>query len=354
MRPRIALVAPSPEILGGQSVQARAVADGLRGDGYDVAYVRIDPRFPPGLGWLRRRRYARTVLNQALYIPSLLGLRRADVVHIFSASYWSFLLAPVPAMLIARALGKRIVLNYHSGEAEDHLARWGRLVHPWLRLADEIVVPSEYLQRVFAQHGYRTRVVPNVIDLGRFRYRDRTPLRARLLSTRNLEPYYRVDHVLEAFALLKVRYPEASLAVAGFGSLEARLRERAASLGINGINFLGRVDPAAMPALCDASDIFVNASVVDNQPLSVLEAFSAGLPVVSTTTGGIAALVRDGVTGLSVPVGDPSAMAKAVTTLLEDPEGAQRMARRARHEVEAYGWSRVRDRWAAVYSGLAA
>jgi len=353
-RPRIALVAPGPEILGGQSVQALAIAAGLRADGYDVAFVRVDPRFPRAVRWVRRCPYVRTALNQALYLPSLRALRHADVVHVFSASYWSFLLAPVPAMLAARRFGKRVVLNYHSGEAEDHLARWGRLVHPWLRLAAEIVVPSEYLRAVFARHGYRARVVPNVVDTGRFRYRDRTPLRPRLLSTRNLEPYYRVDNTLEAFALLTGRYREATLTIAGFGSEEERLRRLAASLNTPGTRFVGRVDPAAMPALCDESDIFVNSSVVDNQPLSVLEAFAAGLPVVSTATGGIAALVRDGDTGLIVPAGDPSAMAKAVAALLEDPDRARRMARRARREVEACGWPRVREQWTAVYAGVAA
>src|SRR5437879_13043163 len=108
-------------------------------------------------------------------------------------------------MLAARRFGKRIVLNYHSGEAEDHLARWGRLVHPWLRLADEIVVPSEYLKAVFARHGYRARVVPNIVDTGRLRYRARPPLRPRLLSTRNLEPDCRVDNNLSAFPILTGR-----------------------------------------------------------------------------------------------------------------------------------------------------
>jgi glycosyltransferase involved in cell wall biosynthesis len=349
-RPRIALVAPSPDIVGGQSVQAGSLATALRGEGYDVAFVPINPRPPRGLGWVRRHRYVRTALNQVLYLPSLLRLRHVDVVHVFSASYWSFLLAPVPAMVVARALGKRIVLNYHSGEAEDHLGRWGWLVHPWLRLADEIVVPSEYLSGVFARHGYRTRVVPNIVDAGHFRYRDRAPLYPRLLSTRNLEAYYRVDNTLQAFALLKVRYPDATLTIAGAGSHEARLRRLATSLETSGIEFVGRVEPAAMPELCAAADIFVNSSVVDNQPLSVLEAFAAGLPVVSTPTGDIAALVRDGITGLVVPAGDPAAMAKAVTTLLEDPDTALRLARRARCEIEAFGWPRVREQWAAVYS----
>src|SRR5437773_2663983 len=197
----IALVAASLDILGGHGVQANALMQSLRSDGYTVSFIPINPRFPAGLRWLRRYPVVRTGVNQILYLPSLLRLRHADVVHVFSASYWSFLLGPVPAILAARAWRARVVLHYHSGEAEDHLARWGVLVHPWLRLVDEIVVPSSYLRDVFARFGYRTRVIPNVVDTARFRYRDRMPLAPRLLSTRNLEPYYRVDIVIEALAL---------------------------------------------------------------------------------------------------------------------------------------------------------
>ena len=100
-----------------------------------------------------------------MYVPSLARLWDADVVHIFSGSYWSFLLAPVPAMIVGRCLNKHVVLNYHSGEADDHLSHWGPLVHPWLGLAHDLVVPSPYLRMVFAQHGYSARVVPNVVDV---------------------------------------------------------------------------------------------------------------------------------------------------------------------------------------------
>jgi glycosyltransferase involved in cell wall biosynthesis len=64
-----------------------------------------------------------------------------------------------------------------------------------------------------------------------------------------------------------------------------------------GVRFVGKVDPAAMPEMLDQADIFVNASVVDNQPVSLLEAFASGLPVVSTPTGDIAAMVRHEETG---------------------------------------------------------
>jgi glycosyltransferase involved in cell wall biosynthesis len=351
--PRVALVAASLEILGGQGIQAAALAEGLRRDGAGVALIPINPPFPPGLRWLRRVPYARTLLNQVLYLPSLARLRRYDVAHVFSASYWSFLLAPLPAILVARLFGRRVVLHYHSGEAPDHLERWGVLVHPWLRLADAIVVPSEYLRGTFERHGHAARVIPNVVDTERFRYRERRPLRPRLLSVRNLEPHYRVDNTLRAFAILRDRHPDATLTVAGYGGEEARLRRLARALGERGIRFAGRVEPEGMAALYDGEDVFVNSSVVDNQPVSVLEAFAAGLPVVSTPTGDIAAMVRDGETGTLVPPDDPEALARAVAGLLGSPERARLMASRARQAVEAYAWPGVRQAWASVYAGTA-
>jgi glycosyltransferase involved in cell wall biosynthesis/peptidoglycan/xylan/chitin deacetylase (PgdA/CDA1 family) len=345
----VALVAPSLDVIGGQSVQAVALAAGLREAGLGVLLVATNPRFPAGLRWLRKVPVARTFLNQALYAVGLLRLHRADVVHAFSASFWSFLLAPVPAMLVGRLLGKRVVLNYHSGEAQEHLQSWGWLVHPWLRLAHQIVVPSEYLQRVFAGHGLSSCVVRNVVDTARFGYRARTPLRPWLLSTRNLEPCYGVGTIVEAFALLRPECPDATLAIAGSGSEEKHLRRMAAGLG--GVSFLGQVAPAEMPRLCDSADVFVNASLVDNQPLSLLEALASGLPVVTTAPGGIAALVRHGETGLVVPPRDPAALALAVLAVLRDEAGALRRAAAGRQVAQAHAWAAVREQWLNVYSG---
>lgn len=349
---RIAMVAPSLDILGGQGVQARALAEELGRDGADVLFVPVNPRFPAGLRWLRRWPGLRTALNQLLYLPSLRRLREADVVHVFSASYWSFLLAPVPALLAARAFGRRAVLHYHSGEAEDHLGRWGWRVHPWLRLADAIVVPSHYLRHTFDRHGHPARAIRNVVDTSAFRYRARRPLRPRLVSARNFEAHYRVENTLRAFALLRRRYPQATLTLAGSGRLEPSLRRLAAAEG-EAVRFAGRVAPEAMPSLYDQADVFVNSSVVDNQPVSVLEAFAAGLPVVSTGTGDIAAMVRPGETGVIVPPDDPPALAEAVAGLLEDPARAERLARQARQESIGYSWAAVREDWMDVYAGEA-
>lgn len=350
---RVALVATSPDILGGHAVQAMALARGLADEGCAVRFVPINPRFPRAFGWARRVPVLRTLLNQCLYVPSLVELRGVDVVHLFSASYWSFLLGPAPALLAARAYNKPVVLHYHSGEAEDHLSHWGLLVHPWLRLADRIVVPSVYLRGVFERHGYSVRVIPNVIDPASFCFRQRPQLRPRLVSVRNLERHYGVDTILRAFALVRARWPDASLTVAGQGSQAEPLRRLAADLGNDGVHFIGRVEPGRMPELLDSADIMVNASLIDNQPVTLLEAMAAGLPVVTSATGDIPSLVRDGETGRLVPARDPAAMAHAVDDLLAHPVAAARIAQCARREVERYAWAHTRYSWMELYAQVA-
>jgi len=346
---KVALIAASPEIVGGHSVQAQGLTTHLRAAGLAVLSVPIDVRFPPGLQWIRRVPYVRTALNELLYLPTLLRIARADVVHIFSASYWSFMLGPAPAILAAKLLRKPVVLHYHSGEADDHLTRWRRSVAPFLRMADEIVVPSGYLQRVFESHGYHSHVIPNLIDTAQFRYRERIPLRPRLLSMRNLDHYYQIGNTIAAFARLKQLFPEATLTIAGYGAEERQLRRIADGLG--GVEFLGCVEPAALPAIYDGADVFLNSSIVDNQPVSILEAFASGLPVVSTPTGDIPSMLRGGEAGLLVNANDPSAMAAAITRLLEDSDLALRLSLCAREELERYAAHCIRDQWIALYAG---
>ena len=248
-RPSVALVAANLDILGGQGIQAQALQENLRAEGVDVRLVPVNPAFPPGLRWLRRYPYLRTVVNQIFYLPRLSALWKVDVVHVFAASYFSFLLGPAPAMLTAKLFNKRVILNYHSGEADDHLAHWGVLVHPWLRLANLIVVPSEYLRDVFARFGYRVLVIPNVVDVSRFRYRERARVAPRFLSLRNLERHYGVDVVIRAFALVRRRYPGATLVVGGYGSEEKALKQLVRDLGLDGVRFIGRYSPEEAPRL---------------------------------------------------------------------------------------------------------
>jgi glycosyltransferase involved in cell wall biosynthesis len=249
------------------------------------------------------------------------------------------------------------VLNYRSGEAEDHLRRSRAAVPAMRRLADAIVVPSGYLVDVFAQFGLRARSVFNFVELERILYRRRDALAGadapHFFSNRNLEPMYNVACTLRAFARVQAEVPGARLTVAGDGAERARLEALAVSLGLRHVEFVGRVRPEAMPALYDAADVYLNSPDIDNMPNSVIEAYAAGLPVVTTDAGGIPYIVRDGETGLMVKRGDDAALAAAALRLLREPGLATRLADAARREcLEKYSWSAVSHAWADVYASL--
>ena len=351
---RVCIVVASTDILGGQAIQAERLLEGLsRESGVEAELLPINPRLPGPLRLLQRIKYVRTVVTSIAYIASLLvRLPRFDVVHVFSASYFSFVLAPAPAVLIAKLYGKPVLLNYHSGEAEDHLRRWPRTSLPMIRLADRVVVPSDYLVSVFANFGIKAERVLNTVDLARFRFRERNELSPVLLSNRNLERHYNVECTLRAFAIIQQRIPDARLIVAGDGSERNRIRALAVSLGLKNVEFLGAVAPEHMPALYDRAGVFVNASDIDNQPLSIIEAFASGLPVVTTNAGGIPDMVTDRETGLMVDRNDPEAIAEQVIQLLSDNVLALRLASRAGEASHKYTWAAVRRDWLRLYCAL--
>jgi len=94
--------------------------------------------------------------------------------------------------------------------------------------------------------------------------------------------------------------------------------------------------------------------VVDNQPISILEAFAAGLPVVSTATGDIGAMIDHQRTGMLVPAETPAAMAAAINILLQTEGAGAVLAANARKEVNRYTWPAVCKAWTALYTRASA
>lgn len=352
---RLLLVAPALRILGGQAVQANYLLEHLRREArFEVGFVAHNPRLPSPLRLLQSIKYLRTIITSLLYCINLLfQVPKYDVVHVFSASYFSFLLAPMPAILVARFFGKKVILNYRSGEAEDHLRSWPRTAVPIMKLADELIVPSSYLVEVFNKFGLRASAVANIIDPDRFKFRERRPLLPIFFSNRNLYPLYNVACILRAFAKIQQRFPDARLIIAGDGSQRWSLESLAQQLKLQNVEFRGRIAPHKMSELYDEAHIFLNSSNIDNMPGSILESFASGMPVVSTSAGGIRCIVNHGSTGLLVPRNDHEGMASFAIKLLESPELASTLARNAYKECSAYTWPAVRKDWLAAYARLA-
>src|SRR4051812_5492149 len=279
-RLNVAILAPSMQILGGHAVQASRLLRAWRDDPDVRAWlVPINPVPPGPFAALTKIKYVRTVATQLCYWPQLLReLRRADVVHVFSASYSSFLLAPLPAVLVAKLLGKPVVMNYRSGAAPDHLRR-SAIARATLRRVEGNAVPSRFLHDVFASFGISSNVIPNIVDVERFRFRRREQLRPRVLSTRNFETLYNLPCTLRAFRLLQDRYPDAQLTLVGGGSQDAAIRRLAADLNLANVTFAGRVKPDEIWRHYADADIYLQTPDIDNMPTSVLEAYASGCPV---------------------------------------------------------------------------
>ena len=352
-RLRVAMVAPTLHYVGGQAVQADLLLRHWKNDpDIDASFIAVDPVLPRALRWIERIPLLRTLARQPLYLLALWrGLKHSDIAHIFSASYWSFLLAPAPAWFVARLRRKKTIINYHSGEARDHLQRF-RTARPILSRADRLVVPSGYLVDVFKEFGLHAEVVPNIIDLEQFTFRERNPPRPHLVCTRGFHPYYCIDVVVRAFAEIQREFPDARLDLVGKGPVESEIRQLVSNLKLSGVNFAGVASRQEIGRFYDQADIFINASYLDNMPVSLIEAFAAGTPVVTTAPESMPYLVEHERTGLLSEPGDPSALAQNVIRLLRDPVLASRLIGNAHEESRRYRWTAVREQWLNVYRSL--
>ena len=352
-RVKVAIVAPSLRYIGGQAVQADLLIRLWKNDpDVEVSFIAVDPPLPYLLAWAETIPGLRTILREPIYFWHLWrGLKDVDVAHIFSASYWSFLLAPAPAWFFAKLRGKKTIVNYRSGEARDHLRRFrsGKFV---LSRVDSIVTPSGYLVDVFREFGLTAIVVPNLVDLSQFQFRERVPLRPHLVCTRGFSQYYAVDVVVKAFAEVKKEFPNAQLDLVGNGPLEGEIRALVAALKLSDVNFTGVASRDEIGKYYDQADIFINASWLDNMPVSVIEAFGAGTPVVTTSPESMPYLVENGRTGLLSPVGDEKSLAANVVRLLREPGLANTLAKNAFEESRKYTWQVVREQWVKVYRSL--
>jgi len=346
---RVLLIAPSLDIIGGQAVQAARLLAAFK----DSADIRMEfLPFNARLSWLERVPVARTAARLFLFVPRLLWRATScDVLHIFSAGLTSFMLWTVPAVLAGRLCRKKVIINYRDGRAEDHLKRY-RSARPALRLAHVIVAPSGYLVDVFARHGIPARSIFNIIDLSKFRYRQRGKLKPVFMTNRGLEPLYNVACILRAFGIIQQRWPEAVLTIAHDGPCRPALEQLARHLRLRNTRFIGSVAPANVPELYDSAEIYITTPNIDNMPGSLLECFASGLPIVATRAGGIPYIATHEQTALLVDLNDHEAVAASCLRLLEDEELVRHLTQAGRRELARYTPEHSRDQWAALYHEL--
>jgi glycosyltransferase involved in cell wall biosynthesis len=199
--------------------------------------------------------------------------------------------------------------------------------------------------------GLDCRVIPNVIELEDYPYRERCQISPDLFWMRSFHPIWNPEMAVRVLSGLRACGVRATLVMGGSdkGSLAAVRRlcvDRGVSESVQLPGFLDRVGKAEAG---NKADVFLNTNRVDNMPVAVVEACAMGLPVISTSVGGIPDLLSEGETGLLVPSDDADAMANAVLRLMGDPSLAAKLSRNGRRLAEESAWPNVRARWRKLF-----
>jgi len=336
---RVLVLTPGVDGMGGISRMMNGVADEVAG------------RQPTDLSvrFVSTRCDAR-LLRPFVFLASLVLvsiaciLRRCDVLHInlssFGSTYRKLLLAG-----IARFTGVPYVLHLHSGQYREFWKTRSQAltgaINALFRSARQIIVLGPAWADLVVEHvpeaTCRITVLPNAT---------REPAKSRSLNRGGTEEPIcilflgllndakGVPLLLKALGALAsdTRW---SAVLAGNGDVSGT-REAVRILGIKDrVDVPGWLGPEDVERLWQRGDIFVLPSFIENLPLSIVEAFAHGVPVICTPVGSIPEIVEHGRTGLIVPVGDSEALAEALSRLIKDERLRSALAEAGRQEFAA-------------------
>ena len=203
----------------------------------------------------------------------------------------------------------------------------------------------------------RTKIIPNGIDIDRFRVpRPRPPAFARdrrhVLFVGRLEPRKGVAHLIRAMRAVQDRVPSTRLTIVGDGPDRASIEALARDVGVEA-TFAGRIDGADLPAYLQASDLVCSPALGgESFGLVLLEAMACGTAVVASRIDGYAGLVGDTGSARLVPAADAGALADAIAELLTDDEQRRSLGARGTAHAARFDWRVIAERLDAIYGQL--
>ncbi|MEO8042321.1 MAG: glycosyltransferase family 4 protein [Acidobacteriota bacterium] len=322
------------------TTQGQIVADLFAHDGYEVISVS-------------------SKRNRALRIAEIVwtifrNRRNIDVLIVEVYSGLAIVVADA-AGRVARLFGVRSIFVLHGGNLPDFTKLHVNWVKRILNRADLLAAPSRFLEQEMSRYDFAVTVIPNVIDLDNYPYRKRQHISPKLFWMRSFHSLYNPEMALDVFSRIRSEYPTATMVMAGVDKgLEDEIKNKAHARGFgDSIRFPGFLDHEHKIREFSAADVYLNTNRIDNMPISVVEAWAMGVPVVATNVGGLSHLIESGETGLLVDDNDADGMASAVRSLLKDPETTKRLSVQGRSQAELSSWDSVRKKWEHAFEVVA-
>jgi glycosyltransferase involved in cell wall biosynthesis len=321
------------------TTQGQIVADLLADDGYQICCVS-------------------SKINRAARLLEIVRTlvknnRSFDAVVLEVYSGLSFIIAETVSFL-CRVFQIPLVMILHGGNLPEFAEQHPRRTKRVLKRAAFLAAPSAFLAEKIGAHGFEIRVIPNVVNLENYPFRERRAIKPRLVWMRAFHEIYNPQMAVEVLAELRRSVPEATLTMAGRDKgLENEIKQTAREMNLSGaIRFAGFLNEKAKIKEFAEADIYINTNRVDNMPVSVVEACAFGLPVVATKVGGLPYLITDGENGLLVGSENAGEMAAAIKSLLDNPELAGKISRGGRLLAGSSAWSAVRLDWEKLFAEI--
>lgn len=291
------------------------------------------------------------VCKAAITAPFVIA--RCKIVH-FQMVPGITLLTQLPALLSAKLFRKKVVMSVHVGNqlenyASDRFFKW------WFRRADLVLLLAKRWEKLFKE-SYADVKVPTDVLYNACEMRPFIPMSEKqklILFAGTLDKNKALDLLLKAWASIKDKYPEWRIAVLGSGDrpyFEAMSQE----LGCSGtVSFKGYVVGEEKEHYFHDASILCLCSYMEGFPMTVLEAWSHGIAVITTPVGGLPDVIEDGVNCLTFPVGDFKILSKQLERLMDNDELREKLANCAYRIVgEIFSLETINEKLDRVYTDL--
>jgi glycosyltransferase involved in cell wall biosynthesis len=167
-----------------------------------------------------------------------------------------------------------------------------------------------------------------------------------------VKDYKQLDHLVQAFALVKREIPDSKLVIAGRGDYTG-LEELAELWGVSqGIEFKGEVSEEEKVNVLRSAWVFVTPSFKEGWGITVIEANTCGTPAIAYNVSGLRDSIKPGETGLLVPAGDIDGLAKAISRVISDSDLRSRLGQNALEWASSFSWDHSAEEFAKVIGGV--
>ena len=270
---------------------------------------------------------------------------RSETVYIHLGSNASLYRESV-FIRLAKIFGKKVFTHFHAGDIGNYYPfqnKFGRkFIRQAIRSSDKIIAVSEesagQLRNITGANNIF--VIPNAIDTSAFKFSERstgehrTNQTVRLLFVGAIGKLKGEKDLIQALAMLRDRYSDLKVSFLGCGA--ESLKSYCEQLKVyHLIEFLGAVSMTERIGFFRQADIFVLPTYAEAMPMAIIEAMAAGLPVISTTVGGIPEMIENGVDGLLFAPGDVNALADKISFLLDHQNIRTEIGEKARRKARA-------------------